>query len=114
MWSPRDDALVIKAIYNECVIVFRAERKMSLTIIRERIKDRFALHECVPLDDGFVLGYLPSRTTNDRIGRSNSVNSIAPDTSRLRLLRTETDWQTAMVTSNGKITLRVLDPELHM
>jgi hypothetical protein len=115
MWSPRDDALVIKAVYNDCVIVFRAERKMSLTTIRERIKERFALHECVPLDDGFGLAYLPSRTTaNGRMGRSNSMNSMASNASRLRLLQTEADWQTAMVTPNGKVTLRVLDPDLRV
>jgi hypothetical protein len=114
LWSPRDDAFVIKAVYHECVIVFRAERSMSLTNVRQRVKERFSLHECIPLDDGFVLGYLPPRMTTNgvgRRGRSNSVSSSASDLSHLRLLQTEVDWQAAMVISNGKMTLRVLDPE---
>ncbi|KAF8519565.1 hypothetical protein JB92DRAFT_2898206 [Gautieria morchelliformis] len=113
-WSPRDDAFVLKAVYHECVIVFRAERTMSLTNVRQRIKERFSLHECIPLDDGFVLGYLPPKITTNgvgRRGRSNSISSLASDLSHLRLLQTEVDWQGAMVVSNGKLTLRVLDPE---
>ena len=117
LWSPRDGAFVVKAVYNECVIVFRAERKMSLMAIRQRIRERFALHECVPLDDDFLLGYLPTRpttTAGGRRGRSNSVNSMASDISHLRLLKSDADWQAAMATSNDKIALRLFDADPHL
>ena len=112
--SPRSDAFVVKAVYKEYVIVFRAKRTMCLTTIRERIKERFALHESVPLDKDFLLGYIPPRaTTNGAVqrGRSDSVNSTASDLSHLRMLQTEINWQAAMDISNGKLTLRILDPQ---
>ena len=112
--SPRD-AFAVKAVYRESVVVFRAERGISLAAIRQRLQRRFALCESAPLDDTFVLAYLPSRTravkgeVTVRNGRSNSVTSSTADVSQLRLLQTEIDWQTVMTTCGGKVTLRVLD-----
>jgi hypothetical protein len=113
--SPRDEAFAVKAVYHESVVVFRAERSMSLGTIRQRIRERFALHEGIPLNEDFVLAYLPSRIpvvkggVIVRRGRSNSAASSTADVSQLRLLQTEVDWQSAMTTCGGKVTLRVLD-----
>ncbi|KAF8577781.1 hypothetical protein K439DRAFT_529155 [Ramaria rubella] len=112
-WQPLDDLFTVKAVYNECVIVFRARYNMSFLALRQTIKDRLALQDCIPFHD-FCLAYIPSQTStanNGGVRRSNSVSSATSDLSHPRLLRTEADWQAAMLLNNGKVSLRVLDPE---
>lgn len=103
------DVFAIKAAYHDHVIVFRAGRDMSLEALRQRIQERFELHESVPIKNNFLLAYVPS-SMKGRM-RSNSVTSTISDMSQLRLLQAEIDWQAAMMSSNGKVTLRVLDAE---
>jgi predicted lipase len=103
------EVFAIKASYHDHVIVFRADRAMSLEALRRRIQERFELHESIPIKDNFRLAYVPSKISINGRKRSNSVASSISDMSHLHRLEVDVDWQAAIMTSNGKVTLHVLD-----
>ncbi|GJJ08361.1 hypothetical protein Clacol_002575 [Clathrus columnatus] len=104
----QSEIVAIKAAYHEHIVMFRADRSSSLRDIHQRIRERLVLHESVPMKAGFVLAYIPSSSSKGQRNRGLALPTVS-DTSRLRLLQNDMDWQTALSGCNSKISIRVLD-----
>lgn len=107
----QSDVVAIKAAYYDHIVMFRIDRSSTLRDIQQRVKDRLALHESIPMRASFVLAYIPGWSSSGQRVRSNLSIPASSDNSRLRLLQNDLDWQTALSTCSNKINIRVLDPE---
>ncbi|KAL6301376.1 hypothetical protein BKA93DRAFT_798032 [Sparassis latifolia] len=114
MTSPSgSDTYTIKAMLRESIVLLRASYGTSYPEVRERLRDKFAKQEEVPLSNPFVIGYLPQSaipqtpSTRGR-PRSSSLSSERSLTS-LRYIYSEEEWHTAVAGCAGKLTIRIFD-----
>jgi len=115
--AARDDTLVVKAVLDDARVVLRVQCDVPLTELRQRVLEKFAQTEGMPLRGKFELSYLPPVVGGTGKNRTNTVSSMSTaslaivDWSGALPLRNESDWATAIATSCGsKITLRVTYP----
>lgn len=111
-------ALSIKGVFGDHIIAFRADRGISFEEVRTKLHHKFVNQQGAKLSPSFTLTYKPSFTaglmgnsTSPRPGRarSSSVSSAgAPDTSALRIISSQKDWQDAIASCGTKLTLHVI------
>ncbi|KAI0342661.1 hypothetical protein BDW22DRAFT_132567 [Trametopsis cervina] len=113
------DSITIKAVRQDSIVLIRASHSTSLSDLRNKIRDKFASQEGVTLTDTFTVGFNPTVTAADdrtkSFGgkgrpRSQSTSAIGHlGQARLRFLIYEEDWQQAVTSSPGKVTLHIFD-----
>lgn len=115
----------VKAVYNDQIVAFRAERGVSLTEVRAKVLDKFVKQEGVQLGDRFVLTYQPSGSSGSGVGngmsaakggraRSSSVSSVGTQGSgvgdgQAKIIFSQKEWQDAVASAAAKLTLHVMD-----
>jgi hypothetical protein len=107
-----DDTLVVKATFNDVIVGLRARRDVSLKELRQRVLEKFARTEGLPMRGAFELSYLPPAFGAGKKGASmvSLASTSSVDWSGALPLRNERDWATAIASSGSKITLRVSYP----
>jgi hypothetical protein len=114
------DAITIKAVRQESIVLIRASLSTPLPDLRLKIREKFASQEGVQLTDNFTIGFNPSVTAADDRSktvpakgrpRSQSTSALGHIGSqpRLRFLIYEEDWMQATASSPGKLTLHIFD-----
>ena len=110
------DTLTIKAVRYDSIVLLRGAHSMTLLQIREKIREKFSSTDGPPLTDAFTLGFAPTASEADRgksvynRPRSQSTSALRePARPRLRFISSEDDWQAALSTCTGKITVHVFD-----
>ncbi|THH15570.1 hypothetical protein EW146_g4926 [Bondarzewia mesenterica] len=105
-----DDTLVVKAALDDAIVVFRAPRVISLADMRNRIHDKFARQEGLPLSAPFSIAYLPPLTPGPVARpRMSSISSVGPaDFARMLTIASEDEWERAVATCAAKLVLRVV------
>jgi hypothetical protein len=103
------ETLVVKAALDDAIVLFRAQRDVSFTALRQRVYDKFARSEHMSLRRAFVLAYVPphSGAGDKRVSTISSMSMGSVDWARAVPLRNEEDWATALMICGLKITLRV-------
>jgi hypothetical protein len=107
--------LAIKAFLTEDAIVsFRVPIGISYRNIRQKVYDKLVRQEGIPMSGSFLVGYLPPRlssASSSRGGRmrSSSVSHIDISNPILRYIQTEEEWNEAVRSCEGKLTLRIFD-----
>jgi hypothetical protein len=105
--------LVVKAALDDAMVSFRAQRDVPLVELRQRVLEKFASTEGVPLRRAFGLSYLPPvfGAASGRGGHMSTISlastASAVDWSGALPLRNEGDWATAIASCGSKITVRV-------
>ena len=79
---------------------------MSLAEIRQRIYNKFVGQEGIPLAPDFTVAFVLSSQQSFKAGCKHS-----SDDAELRLVSTESDWESIIMTTSSKVTLRILDPK---
>ena len=111
--AARDDPLVVKAALDGSMVVFRVQRDVSLTELRQRVLEKFAQTEGLQLRGKFELSYLPPVVGIAGKNRMSTVSSMSTTTlsgvdwSDALPLGNESDLATAIASCGSKITLRV-------
>jgi len=104
-----DETLVVKAVLDDAIIVFRTERDASLAELRRRVHEKFVLTEGAPLRGAFTLAYVPLMAGADgkRVSSASSMSTSAVDWARAMPLRNEGDWANVVAGCGSRVTLRV-------
>ena len=104
-----DETLVVKAVLDDAIIVFRADRDASLAELRRRVHEKFVLTEGAPLRGAFTLAYVPPVAGVDgkRVSSASSMSTSAVDWARAMPLRNEGDWANVVAGCGSRVTLRV-------
>ncbi|PCH42072.1 hypothetical protein WOLCODRAFT_137675 [Wolfiporia cocos MD-104 SS10] len=105
------ETITIKAMLNDSIVLLRAGLATPLAEVRERLRDKFARQEGVPLPETFVIGYVPqgerARQGSGR-ARSNSCSTVGTENvNLLRFVSSDEEWQTAVAGCAAKLTIRV-------
>lgn len=110
------DTFTIKAVRQDTIVLLRATYSMPLLEVRNKIRAKFSSQDGPPLTDAFTVGFAP--IDSDEAGqatvrgrpRSQSTSAIRPNGQpRLRFISTEEDWDSAISTCTGKLTLHIFD-----
>jgi hypothetical protein len=103
------DPLVVKAAFDDAIGVFRVQRDVSLMELHQRVLEKFAGTEGMPLRGAFELSYLPPAVGagKGRVNPTNLTSTTSADWSGALPLRNEGDWTTAIASCGSKMTLRV-------
>jgi hypothetical protein len=103
------DTLVVKAALDDAIVVFRAQRDVPLMELRQRVLEKFAGTEGIPLRGAFELSYLPPvvGAGKGRVSTISLASTASVDWSGALPVRNEGDWATAIASCGSKITLRV-------
>ncbi|KAI0077081.1 hypothetical protein K474DRAFT_1772062 [Panus rudis PR-1116 ss-1] len=118
--SPRGstfmDTFTIKAVLREdTAVLLKAAQTMSLATLRERIRDKFLSQENVTLTEGFVVAIVTNPAAAAKPPprgrpRSNSTSAVGVlNTSGLRYITAEQEWQELASNCVGKLTLRIIN-----
>ena len=113
----------IKAVKQDSIVLLRATFSMTLAQVRERLRDKFAAQENIILTDAFTIGYSSTLVADPRQqaaagakpgsrARSQSTSAIvALDGSqpRLRFITDDDEWENAISSCSGKITIHIFD-----
>jgi len=111
--AARDDALVVKAVFDDAKVVLRVQRDVPFTELRQRVVEKFAQTEDMLLRGKFELSYLPPFVGGAGKNRTSTLSSMSTtsvatvDWTGALPLRNERDWATAIASCGSKITLRV-------
>ncbi|KAI0067298.1 hypothetical protein BV25DRAFT_1819625 [Artomyces pyxidatus] len=112
--SPKvgDDILVVKAALDDAIVVFRTRRDTSLADVRQRIYDKFARQEGIPLSSEFTLAYVPPITSvkGDR-PRASTVSAASSDWARQVAITSAEQWEVAVASCGTKVVLRITQPQ---
>ncbi len=104
--SPTAGSVSIKAAHKSGIILLRVSREMSLAEIRQRIYNKFVGQEVFLWPPtSLLLLFFPSQQS-PQAGRKQS-----SDDAELRFVSTESDWESIIMTTSSKVTLRILDPK---
>ena len=113
--SSNGDIFTVKAIRHDAIVLLRASHSMSFVQLREKIREKFLSTGGPPLTDAFNVGFAPL-SEEDRgqpstiRPRSQSTSAVRQDSKpRLRFITSEEEWQTAISTCTGKLTLHIFD-----
>ncbi|KAF8071804.1 hypothetical protein FPV67DRAFT_898327 [Lyophyllum atratum] len=101
--SSISDKLVIKAKYNDALIVLRVPNEIPYKDLRQRLFDKFVSQEGVPLSDSFKVSFLQpiAKPVEESSDSENTI--LYPVTS-------EADWENVAACIEGyKLTLHVFD-----
>jgi hypothetical protein len=117
--------LTIKAILGEdSIVVFRILVSTSFSEIRQKIYDKFARQEGLPISRSFDIGYVMSIPNSPRSTASgaSSINGRARRTSAsssvmgvdvydplFQYINSEEEWCDAVRSCGSKLTLRVVE-----
>ena len=108
---PTDETLVVKAVLDDAIVVFRVERDASFAELRHRVHEKFARSEGVTLRDAFVLAYVPPGVGGGgggkRVSTVSSMSTGSADLARALPLENEEDWAIAVAGCGSKVTIRV-------
>ncbi|KAI0255045.1 hypothetical protein BJV78DRAFT_1151873 [Lactifluus subvellereus] len=109
---PVNEALVVKAVLDDAIVIFRAHRNIALAELHKRLHDKFAHTGGISLRGAFALAYVPptSGAGAKRMSTMSSASMGSVDWSRALPLRNEEEWATAAASCGSKITLRVSYP----
>ncbi|KZS92451.1 hypothetical protein SISNIDRAFT_114016 [Sistotremastrum niveocremeum HHB9708] len=112
---------VVKAIFQDSIIVLKVDRTISLHDLRHRIHEKFSKQEDIPLSETLVLGYVspspasPEKRSSGGRPRSNSdaasfISSVSTlDIGRVEFVTEEEQWQNIKATGGAKMTIRIFD-----
>ncbi|KDQ53184.1 hypothetical protein JAAARDRAFT_162080 [Jaapia argillacea MUCL 33604] len=110
----KETSIAIKAVLKDCIIVFRTPCITSLGQIRKRLAEKFDKQEGIALRESFALAYMAT-TGSDRGSlasgrtRSSSVSSSGIGEGKaMRYIYSQDEWNTAVASCGGKLTLRVV------
>ena len=104
-------AFTVKAVLGDTAVLIRASHSTSLTQIREKIYDKFASQEATTLPPNFVVAITTSASMKAPRGRprSNSTSAVGLiNSSGLRYITTEFEWQELISTCSSKLALRIV------
>lgn len=126
-WPEDGGLLIVKAALDDAIVSFRASRSTPFTEIHERLYEKFAKQEGLPLPETFKVAFLPPvvpgapSALGDADNNSNAkgrkrrgstmstVSSVASaDSSRLVPVETQEEWENAVAVCGQKVVLRVL------
>lgn len=111
-------AISIKAAFGDHIVVFRADRGITLEEVRSKIHHKLVNQQNLKLSENFILMYKPNATpSTSRPGtgagraRSSSVSSVGTSSEplALRLVYSQNDWQNTVNASGAKITLHIIN-----
>jgi len=107
-----DETLVVKAVLDDAIVVFRVERDASLAELRHRVHEKFARSEGMALRDAFVLAYVPPGAAGGggggkRVSTVSSMSTGSADLARALPLEGDDDWAHAVAGCGSKVTIRV-------
>lgn len=103
-----DGTLVVKAVLDDAIVVFRVERDASLAELRQRVHEKFARSEGMALHDAFVLAYVPPGAGGGkRVSTISAMSTGSADLARALPLEDDDDWATAVAGCGSKVTIRV-------
>lgn len=101
----------VKAVLGNTAVLVRATHSMSLNQIREKISEKYASQEATTLPQNFVVAITTSASMKASRGRprSNSTSAVGLiNSSGLRYIATEFEWQELISTCSGKLALRIV------
>ncbi|KAA1477181.1 hypothetical protein DENSPDRAFT_844366 [Dentipellis sp. KUC8613] len=108
-------ALVIKAAFNDAIVVFRVPRGAALADVRARLYDRLVREEGLMLGREFRVAFVPpaggtGRPRAGSVGTMVTVSSVAT-VGAGREVRTEAEWEEAVgsVGVGAKVVLRIFE-----
>jgi hypothetical protein len=109
---PRDETLMVKAVLDDVIVVFCAQRNISLAGLHQRLHDKFTRTEGMPLPGAFALAYVPPTVSagGKHVSTMSSASAESVDWARALLLENEEVWITAVASCGPKITLRIIYP----
>lgn len=124
-WPEDGGLLIVKAALDDAIVSFRTSRSTPFTEIHQRLYEKFAKQEGLPLPETFKVAFLPpvvpgapsalGDADNNAKGRKrrgstmSTVSSVASaDNSRLVPLETQEEWESAVAVCGQKMVLRVL------
>lgn len=104
-----NEAVAVKAVLDDTIVVFRVERDASFEELRQRVHEKFARSEGMTLRNAFVLAYVPPASAGggNRVSTVSSVSTGSADLARALPLENEDDWANAVAGCGSKITIRV-------
>ena len=108
--APADETLVVKAVLDDAIVVFRVERDASFAELRQRVHEKFARSEGMSLHDAFVLAYVPPSAAGGgwkRVSTVSSMSTGSADLARAVPLESEDEWAHAVASCGSKVTIRV-------
>jgi hypothetical protein len=102
--------VVVKAVLDDAIVVFRVERDASFAELRQRVHEKFARSEGMSLHDAFVLAYVPPGAAGGGGKRASTVSAMSTgsaDLARALPLENEDEWAHAVASCGSKVTIRV-------
>jgi hypothetical protein len=118
--SPTSDesSITVKAAYNKAIVVIRLPRDISFTDLRQRIHQKFASQEGLPLSTSFTMAYVlplpvaPQTDDADPKQERSSTSLLStpgiPDLKKVKFLTSPTEWLNVSA-GKDKMTIRIID-----
>lgn len=109
--SAGGEHFTVKAVRQDSIVLLRAAHGEPLAHVRTRLREKFATQEGVRLTDAFTLGFNPAVTGSGRPRSHSAASSLdaRPQQPRLRFITNDEDWEKAVASCTGKLTIHVFD-----
>lgn len=117
--------LIVKAALDDAIISFRASRSTTFSEVHQRLYEKFAQQEGLPLPQSFKVAFLPpfasvpsalgdadNNVVEKRKNRGSTMSTVSSvagaDSSRLVPIGNQEEWENAVRVCGQKVVLRVL------
>lgn len=109
--TPTSEKLVIKAGYNNSIVILRVAWDISYKDMRQHLYNKFVGQEGIPLSDSFTVTYLQPIQTNVEPNKpTEHSNSLSSEPHQVHLVTSQADWENVTASIEGfKLTLRITD-----